>query len=177
MHAPAAASRPGVSLLEVLVALAIYLLALIAIGRLITFGADRARDVEQQAQAIQLGQSKLAEVMAGAVPVGAPLANAPFDEDPAWEWSMDSEQGNITGLWTVTIHVSRQRPDGSRLEASLTQMVLDPSLRGGISSSATSSNGSTAASNASGSSGGGGSSMSSGTGTPAASGSRSSSGP
>jgi general secretion pathway protein I len=135
--------RAGISLLEVLIALAIFLLALIGISQLVTLGTDRAQDVRRQAQAIQLCQAKMAEVAAGAVAVSSSQSNTPFDEDPTWEWSMDSEQGSVAGLWTVTIRVSRPRPDGSRIETSLCQMILDPSLRGAATTAASSSSSST----------------------------------
>lgn len=145
-------TRPGLSLLEVLVALAIFLISLIGIGRLITFAADRARDVEQQALAIQMCESKLAEAAAGVLTLGTSQPSTPFDEDPSWEWSMDCDQAaNLPGLWNVTIHVTRARPDGSKVEVALSQMVLDPSVRGALpsSSSTTSSNSGSSASQSS----------------------------
>src|SRR5262249_36413301 len=129
-------SRPGLSLLEVLVALAIFLFALVGLGTLITLGGDRALDVRQQSWAIQRCQSKLAEVMVGAVPL-SPQSDVPFEEDPDWHWSLEAEATGITGLWNVTVRVMRQRPDGSRVETSLTQLVPDPSLRGGSSPAST----------------------------------------
>jgi type II secretion system protein I len=127
--APAQPARSGLTLLEVLVALAIFLIALIGIGQLLTLGGDYARDVADQGHAIQLCQTKLAEVVAGVVPLTS-QSNAPVEDDPAWEWSLDAEQGATTGLWNVTVRVSKRRSDGTRVEASLSQMILDPSIRG-----------------------------------------------
>jgi prepilin-type N-terminal cleavage/methylation domain-containing protein len=141
MHHP----RRGVSLLEVLVALAIFLMALIGIGHLLSFGSDRALDVQHQAIAIKRCQSQLAQVACGAIPLNS-QGETPFDEDPDWHWSMDAQQGNITGLWTVTIHVTRPGPSGSKIDISLTQMVLDPSLRGSAVSAAPSSSSGTSGS-------------------------------
>jgi general secretion pathway protein I len=124
------ARRAGLSLLEVLVALSIFLMALIGIGRLITMSAERAQDVQQQSQAARLCQSKLAEVVRGAVPLSSQDA-VPFDEDPDWQWSLDAEQeGSIQGLWKVQVRVGRDRPDGTRIETTMSQWVLDPSMRG-----------------------------------------------
>jgi general secretion pathway protein I len=121
--------RDGLTLLEVLIALGIFLMSLVAISALVTASADQALEVQQQSQAAQLCQSKLAEVIAGVVPLSG-QGDTPFDEDPNWSWSLDAEQGDIAGLWKVTVHVSRQRPNGSRIECSLDRMLLDPSLRG-----------------------------------------------
>jgi general secretion pathway protein I len=124
------AGRAGLSLLEVLVALSIFLFALIGIGRLITLSAERAQDVQQQSQAARLCQSKLAEVVRGAVPLSSQDAVA-FDEDPDWQWSLEAEQeGSIQGLWKVQVKVGRDRPDGTRIETTMSQWVLDPSMRG-----------------------------------------------
>ncbi len=125
-------SRPGISLLEVLVALGVFLLSLVAIFRLVTFASERAVDVHYESRALQLCQSKMAEAIAGVVPVSSPQSETPFDEDSDWSWSMDSEQGNVAGLWNVTVRVSRQRPDGSKMEVALSRMILDPSLRGAV---------------------------------------------
>jgi prepilin-type N-terminal cleavage/methylation domain-containing protein len=122
-------SRPGLSLLEVLTALAIFLIALIALGQLLTMSGERAFEVQQQSHGAQLCQSKLAEVVSGAVPLSS--NSGPYDEDPNWQWNVDAEQdSSITGLWRVHVTASRDMPDGSHYESSVHQMILDPSLRG-----------------------------------------------
>jgi len=134
-----AVGRHGFSLLEVLVALAIFLFGLIAIGQLITLGSDRALEVQFQTQAVQLCQAKMAEVVAGAVPLSS-QADAKFDEDPDWSWSLEAEQDSSSSLlWNVKVTVTHPRPDGSKMEASLSQMVLDPSQRGSATDAALSS--------------------------------------
>jgi general secretion pathway protein I len=122
-------ARPGLSLLEVLVALAIFLFSLIVIGKLITLGGDLALDVQHRNHAAQLCQSKLAEVVAGAVPLSA-QSEVPFDEDPEWIWTMTADQGSVSGVWNVTVKVSRKQSPSGTFETSVSQMVLDPSLRG-----------------------------------------------
>jgi hypothetical protein len=126
---PRSQARRGLSLLEVLTALAIFLGALIGIGQLVIMSGERALDVQQQTQAAQLCQAKLAEVIAGVVPMSA-SGDSTFDEDPDWHWSLDAQQDTVSGLWDVTVRVTRQRPDGRKIEVALSQMVLDPSLRG-----------------------------------------------
>jgi type II secretion system protein I len=126
----AAAGRPGLSLLEVLVALAIFLFAMVAIGRLVVSGGDRALDVRYKSEAVQIAQTKLAEVASGAIALSS-QGGSPLDEDPEWQWSLDAEQGSVANLWNVTVRVSRAGPGGNSMEyCSLTQMVLDPSQRG-----------------------------------------------
>lgn len=121
--------RRGLSLLEVLIALAIFLISLVVISRLVVAGGERALEVQQQAHAARLCQSKLAEVAAGAVPLQS-QTDVPFDDEVDWYWSLECEAGPVAGLWTVRVQVNRSAADGTRVQANLSQMVLDPSLRG-----------------------------------------------
>src|SRR5579871_2109658 len=128
---PARGRRPGLSLMEVLVALTVFLLAFIALGRLVALGGDQAADAQQHVRAADLCQTKLAEVIAGAVPLTSE-SDVPFEEDPLWHWTLDCEQGSYAGLWNVTVRVSRQQPQGMRPYCTLTQMILDPSIHGNL---------------------------------------------
>jgi hypothetical protein len=153
------------------VALAIFLFSLIVVGRLVVIGTDTALDVQYQSQAAQLCQSKMAEVVAGVVPLN-PQNEVPFDEDPEWNWSLDCEQNNISGLWNVSVKVSHLRGPGFRNECTLSQMVLDPSIRGSaLDAPASSTSSSSTTNGTTGSSTQGGSSTTGGGATPSAGGS------
>jgi general secretion pathway protein I len=123
------AIRRGLSLMEVLVALAIFLGAMVVIGRLIIMGGERALEVQLQSEAARLCQSQMAKVVAGIESLTS-QSDLAMEDDSDWKWSMECEQGNITGLWSVTVRVYKDRVDGSKVEASLSQLVLDPSMRG-----------------------------------------------
>ena len=129
-HAPAS-GRPGMSLLEVLIALAIFLFSLVGIGQLIGYSGQHAVEVSQRGHAAQLAQAKLAEVIAGVVPLSS-QSEAAFDDegDRDWNWSLTAEPDSIAGLWFVEVTVSRTRSDGTRFESKLSQKVLDPTMRG-----------------------------------------------
>jgi prepilin-type N-terminal cleavage/methylation domain-containing protein len=165
--------RRGLSLLEVLLAMAIFLLGVTGLSQLIIMSSDRALEVKMQSQAVQMAQAKMAEIVSGVQPLNA-QSGMPFDEDPDWTWSMDvtSVQSNgVSGLSQVTVHVSRNKSDGSKLDFTLTQYVMDPTLRGSSltiaqlpqagsmtksSSSSTASSGSGSAAGGAGASGAGG---------------------
>jgi type II secretion system protein I len=123
------ACRPGLSLMEVLIALAIFLIAMAVLGQMVNLATNRAVQVRQQAQAAQLCQSKLAEVVAGAVPLTS-QSEVAFEEDPHWVWTMEAEQAEVANLWRVKIRVSRAGSDGNGIECVMSQMVLDPAVRG-----------------------------------------------
>lgn len=122
---PAGHPRPGLSLIEVLVSLAIFLMSLAGLAYLLTIAGNHALEAQYRSEAAQLAQSKLAEVQAGAVPLQS--GGGSFDDEPDYHWSLEAQQGSVQGLWNVTVRVQRQRPDGSQVEVALSQMVLDPS--------------------------------------------------
>ncbi len=124
------ASRPGLSLMEVLVALTIFLICFAVLSQLVTLASERALDVELRTRAAQLCQSKMNEVASGIVPLQS-QGNTPFDEDGDWQWSLDANQATDgTGLWTLTVHVSRTNEDGPKADTELWGMLLDPGQRG-----------------------------------------------
>jgi general secretion pathway protein I len=129
MSTQARSRRAGLSLLEVLVALAIFLFSIVALNQALNIGTRNAVDMQQHMMAAQLVQSKMAEVYCGAVPLSS-QSDTPFDEDPDYTWSLDAEQNSVTNLWNVTVTVTRARGDGSKLETKLSQMIIDPSIRG-----------------------------------------------
>jgi type II secretion system protein I len=151
-----ACPRAGFSLLEVIVAMAIFLMSIAVIGEIVTMGGERALDVEQQSEAMMLCQAKMAEVVAGAQPLSS-VSDQSFDETSDYTWSLDASQNDITNLWNVNVTVKRERSDGTKIQAVLSQMVLDPSQRGSSQDSVTISS-----SGSSGGSGGQGGSASSG---------------
>jgi type II secretion system protein I len=134
--APGGKVRRGLSLLEVLVALAIFLISLVALGQLVDLGSRAAREVQWLGQASVIAQSRMAEVIAGVLPLTS-QGETGCEEDPDWNWSMDAQAGSAPGLFQVRVVVSRQRPDGSKFETVLNQMVLDPTFRGNTDGSTT----------------------------------------
>ncbi len=123
--------RHGLSLMEVVVALAIFLLSFVALGRLVTLGSDQALEAQHQVRAADLCQSKLAEVIAGAVSLES-QSEVPFEEDPAWHWTLDCEKGSYPGLWNVTVRVNRQGSSRTPGFCSLSEMILDPQVHGNL---------------------------------------------
>jgi general secretion pathway protein I len=122
-----AGNRPGLTLIEVLVALAIFLLALGAITRLITFAGQRAADARRTDEASRLARSKMGEVFAGVVPLSS-SGDTPFDEEPDYSWSMTADSGSLTGLWVVTVTVKHKADDGPGF--SLQKFLPDPTILG-----------------------------------------------
>src|SRR5262249_6912347 len=98
----------------------------ISINQLLDQAGQQAERVRQQSIAAQLCQSKLAEVVAGIVPLSS--QNGEFEELPGWEWSVDAEQHDISSLWRVRVSVPRHGDEVAA--AALAQCARDASKRG-----------------------------------------------
>ena len=128
--------RRGVTLLEVIFAMVIFLGAFVALNQLVTVATDNAYVVQQQGQALLLCEAKLAEVCSGIAALESNETYSTFSSqdwtnlDETWQWKMTANQdGEIAGLYNVQVWV--QRDMGSKkLEVTLSQMVLDPTMRG-----------------------------------------------
>jgi prepilin-type N-terminal cleavage/methylation domain-containing protein len=125
-------SRHGLTLMEVIIAMVIFLMSAVAIGNLLSIGSQRALEAQIQAQALERCQSKMSEVICGWVPVTNSTDQQPFDDDPNWIWSMSSTQQDAANLYLVQITVSRADKETTGVEVSLTQMIVDPAVRGGV---------------------------------------------
>jgi prepilin-type N-terminal cleavage/methylation domain-containing protein len=123
-------ARSGFSLLEVIVAMAVFLISIVGIGKLVSIGVDHGINAEIQSEAAHLCQSKMSEVVFGAVSLQS-QSDTPLDEDPSWTWSMTADQqSTANGLWKVSITFSRKRAEGDSISCTVEQYVLDPSIRG-----------------------------------------------
>jgi general secretion pathway protein I len=144
--------RAGLSLLEVLAALAIFLFSLVALSQLIALGTDNARNVQWLGEASLLAQSRMAEVLGGSITLTS-QSESSCDEDPDWNWSMDAQQDTAPNLWLVKVTISRNRPDGSKFESVLSQYIFDPLYRGATDGSDAASSTATGTSGTTGSTG------------------------
>lgn len=125
---PVVRTRAGMSLIEVILAMAIMMLALVAIGKLVDVGLDRSLDAQFQTRGTLLAESKLAEVEAGVVSLQGGSGGS-FEEAPEWSWSVEATPSGPANLYQVTVRVSRSTP-GRPFEVRLTQLILDPSVVG-----------------------------------------------
>lgn len=124
-------SRHGISLLEVLVSLAIFLLSLGAIYTLVGMGSEAALDATIQNTGARLAQSKMAEVEAGLISP-ASGGSGTFDDEPGWSWSVESGGSPAPNVYPVTVRVWKEFR-GERREVVLNQMVYDAEQMGNSS--------------------------------------------
>ena len=115
------------TLLEVVVAMAVFLIALAGITQLIEYGTTSAFEASRIATAARLCHSKVAEVEAGVVSCSS-SSSGTFDEETSWQWSVDIGDTVAPNTYTVTVKVWSEQ--GGRVETTLTQIIFDPQFMG-----------------------------------------------
>jgi general secretion pathway protein I len=125
------AGRTGFSLLEVILALAIFAGAVAVLGELARNGMESTRIVRDLTCAQLICESKLAEIAAGIVPP-EPVSPAPVEDlaDPnqlGWLYSVEVATTEIDGLLAVRVTVTQDLPEERRpVHCSLVRWMVDP---------------------------------------------------
>jgi hypothetical protein len=119
--------RAGLSLLEVILALAILALSMAAIGELIRIGTTSASNAEDYTDGQLLAESKLSEIMSG-VSTADPVTRVPFTTNPDWYYTVELAQTEDTEVMalrvTVEKYIERSRP----VAFSLIRWIPDPGI-------------------------------------------------
>lgn len=119
-------TQRGVSLLEVILALAILAGAMAAIGELLRVGARHATAAFEQSVGQLHCQSILDQIRAGVLPASS-AQDAPLPLDPDWLYSVEVQSLSLDGLLQVVVHA--RRADDTRSQprlVTLVQWVIDP---------------------------------------------------
>lgn len=120
--------RRGITLFEVLLALAIFLGAFAAIAQIIDLGRQASVEGQLENDAVLRAQTKLAEVIAGIEPMSA-VQGQPFDDDPNWTWGLSISDGPHADLLAVAVSIEHVRSDGNLNSAfTLNRFVRDPQV-------------------------------------------------
>lgn len=121
-------SSAGFSLFEVVIALAIFVASIAAIGQLVSSGVRGAVRSRLQTHAVLRCQSKMAEVVAGITPLQS-VSDTPFPDDSSWTSSVSIQPGPHQDLYLVSVVVSHfSSGQLSELSYSLTRLVRDPNV-------------------------------------------------
>lgn len=136
---PAARARPrlarGLTLLEVILAIAILGGCLAVIGELARMGVRHAEEARELTMAQLLCEGKLEEVAAGATPAESASA-VPFESEPDWTYTI--EVGSLEEPGLIQVRVTVQPLVAERLHPNvftLTRWMLDPSVASAPSAS------------------------------------------
>jgi len=121
--------RRGISLIEVLLATAIFLMSIAALGILVRGGSEQATEAARTNLCSQLARSKMAELEAGVSDVTLSSGGSgEFADRPGYKWEVISTQSSVSSnAYDVTVRVWVESTVQST-EVSLSQVLLDPAL-------------------------------------------------
>lgn len=122
-------TRPaGISLFEVVLALAIFLGAFAAIGQVLRTGTTSSIRAQLTTQAALQCERVMNDVLGGVLPLQS-VGQTRIDDDPQWVYSVNVLDGGVPNLLIVEAVVERL---GSRQTSSvsyrLTRMIRDPQI-------------------------------------------------
>jgi len=117
----------GMTLLEVMLALFIMLVAISAIMGLINLGLQSSADAQQQTLAQILCEGKMGEISSGAIPVEG--TSGTFPNHPDWKFNITTGTTETPGLMEVRVTVSTgEENDIDRVQFDLVRLKLDPNF-------------------------------------------------
>lgn len=120
--------RKGLTLFELLLALAIFLTSLAALAQLLDSGASAAAQSQLQTEAILRCESKMGELVAGITPLESVVDQA-FEDDPKWSWQLAVTDGPWPNLQLAELQVSHTGQSSlGNSSYTLRRYVRDPSL-------------------------------------------------
>ena len=130
---PSPGGRGGFSILEVILALAIFCGSMAVLGEIASIGLRNSRVAADLTHAQLLCESKMAEITAG-ITLPDPVRDVPFevavgDGDIGWLYSIDVMDVDEDGLVAVCVTVRQGLPSNKRpVECSLIRWILDPEI-------------------------------------------------
>ena len=105
--------RRAFSLLEVLLAMGIFLGSMVALGHLALLGRNRADAAMEMANAHRICQSRLNEILAGIRPLESSHEES-LEDEPGWLCSVEIDTAARQGLSTVRVTVRQDLPEERR---------------------------------------------------------------
>lgn len=122
--------RTGLTLLEVIISVAIFLGGLTAIMQALALGQRSELSARLQSAAVVRAEAVMGELISGAAELATSSGNR-FDDDEVgnWEWSAEVVDAGVTGLLQITVLVEH-KPGGEEPNAafSVVRYVRDPQL-------------------------------------------------
>lgn len=143
----------GITLFEVLLAIAILGGSMVAIGEMMRTGSRSAIEAREVTHAQLYAETIIAEIAAGVLPSQS-VNDQPHATDPDWLYSIQSDSTSQAGLLMiqVTLRQANVPPNKRPLSFSLVRWMVDPSLDL-VAPDSTSTNSSSSSSGTSGSTG------------------------
>ena len=122
--------QTGFTLLEVVIAMVIFVLTLPSLIVLVELGMTRAEETRNLSLGSLKCRSKLAEITIGAESSDAGGWTA-FGTETNWYWRVETTSPGVDNVKTVQVWAKFDAGQGGQTyETTITQMILDPSFRG-----------------------------------------------
>ncbi len=120
--------KRGITLFEVVLALAIFLGAVAVIGQVLQNGSRAATQAQLSSDAVIRCERRMNEVLAGVLPLSSEQ-KAPFEDDPNWQWSLNVVDSGIPYLLETEM-VVEHLDSGGRINNTfrLTRLMRDPQI-------------------------------------------------
>lgn len=122
--------RSGLSLLEIIISVAIFMASLAAIMEGLQIGRRSELSARLQSEAVLRCETVMGEILSGVKEASSAQGNR-FDDDETgnWEWTAEVTEAGTTGLLQVTVLVEH-RPGGEEPNAAFTlvRFMRDPQL-------------------------------------------------
>lgn len=122
--------RSGLSLLEIIISVAIFMASLAAIMEGLQIGRRSELSARLQSEAVLRCETVMGEIVSGVREASSAEGN-PFDDDETghWVWAAEVTEAGTTGLLQVTVLVEH-RPGGEEPNAAFTlvRFMRDPQL-------------------------------------------------
>jgi general secretion pathway protein I len=124
------AERTGLTLLEVIISVAIFLGGLTAIMQALALGQRSELSARLQSAAVVRAEAVMAEMISGVAELATSAGNR-FDDDETgnWQWSAEVVDAGVTGLLQITVLIEH-KPGGEEPNGAFSVMryVRDPQL-------------------------------------------------
>lgn len=118
--------RNGLSLLEVMLAIAILGVAMVMLTQLIRIGVRSGENAQKISYAQILCDTKMAELSSAVIPLES-SSNTDIEEAPGWVYSVDVQDAEQIGLLKVRVVVTQAGfPEGVGRSCTLTRLMPDP---------------------------------------------------
>ena len=119
--------RRGLSLLEVLISLAIFLAALAALSQIGSQGMSVATEVQWESEAVLRAEGQMNSVLAGVLPMQA--ASGTFEDDPTWQWNLTVTAGDLhPDLMRLDMQVAHVAGNRQTYAFTLARYVRNPDV-------------------------------------------------
>ena len=118
----------GLTLFEVLLALALFLGTMAVLSQLWYGGVRASVQSQLRTQAVLRCESKLNEVVAGVLPL-QPVTDTPFEDDASWSWNIQVLPGPHADVLLVIVNVVHPGQGGlSSSGHQLSRLIRDPQV-------------------------------------------------